>query len=64
MDKIPNKVYLADYTPAPFTIDRTDLVFELADHQTKVTSTLKMRRIVKDITSLTLQGEKMELQSI
>jgi aminopeptidase N len=40
----PQPVRLVDYQPPAFLIDTVELVFELADHETRVTSRLRIRR--------------------
>ncbi len=42
--KTPEKIYLEDYTPPPFFIDQADLIFDIQDDQTLITSKLLMRK--------------------
>ena len=42
--KTPEKIYLKDYTPPVFVVDQADLTFEINEHQTQVTSNLKIRK--------------------
>ena len=37
-------IYLKEYTPPPFVIDRVKLHFELGEEQTVVTTAMTMRR--------------------
>ena len=59
----PQTVYLKDYTPAPFTIEKVDLHFDLGDDETIVTSRLTVERARVD-EDLVLNGEALELLSI
>ena len=43
-DALPQTIYLKDYKVSPFLIDTTDLVFNLGDQQTCVTTRLAVRR--------------------
>jgi aminopeptidase N len=43
-DALPQTIYLKDYQVSPFLVDTTELVFELGDEQTRVTSSLAVRR--------------------
>ena len=43
-DALPQTIYLNYYKVSPFLVDTTDLVFDLGDEQTRVTSTLAVRR--------------------
>ena len=40
----PQTIYLKDYQPSPFLIDRTDLIVELGETSTSVTARLALRR--------------------
>ena len=44
-DALPQTIYLKDYKVSPFLIETTDLVFDLGDQQTCVTTRLVVRRI-------------------
>ncbi|MGB1296838.1 MAG: aminopeptidase N [Psychrobium sp.] len=55
--------YLKDYKTPDFTIDTIDLVFELNETATVVTATSQVKRL-RDGTSLTLDGEDLELLSV
>ncbi len=59
-------IYLKDYLPPAFLIDTTDLVFDLRDHFTEVTATLKVRRnpSASGGGPLVLNGQDMILQSV
>ncbi len=61
-------IYLKDYQPPAFVIDRTDLKFELDEASTVVTSRLEMRRnpdlVGNDADRLVLDGQDMVLESI
>ncbi|WP_150047334.1 aminopeptidase N [Methylomonas rhizoryzae] len=66
-DAAPQTIYLKDYTPPEYLIDRIDLEFELDEQCTLVRSRLSVRRNPDSAhldTSLTLQGEELELLSI
>ncbi len=43
-DALPQTIYLKNYQVSPFLVDTTNLVFELGDEQTTVTSKLEIRR--------------------
>ena len=43
-DALPQTIYLENYQVSPFLVDTTNLVFELGDEQTTVTSKLEIRR--------------------
>ena len=43
-DALPQTIYLKDYQVSPFLVDTTDLVFDLGEEQTRVTSSLQVRR--------------------
>ena len=43
-DALPQTIYLKDYKVSPFLIETTDLVFDLGDQQTCVTTRLVVRR--------------------
>ena len=43
-DALPQTIYLKDYKVSPFLIETTDLVFDLGDEQTCVTTRLAVRR--------------------
>ena len=66
-DAAPQTIYLKDYTPPEFLIDRVELAFDLHDEHTQVQSQLTIRRN-PDSTSphkaLTLVGEQLELLGI
>lgn len=55
---------LADYRPSSFTINKTDLTFELDDHQTRVSNVMHIKRIDKHATQLVLDGEHLTLKGI
>ncbi|WP_037493221.1 aminopeptidase N [Sneathiella glossodoripedis] len=60
----PKTIYLKDYTPPAFTITHVDLVIELDEHVTKVSSSLKIKRQTDNGNLVYLDGEKLDLQSI
>jgi aminopeptidase N len=63
----PQPVRLVDYQPPAFLIDTVELVFELADHETRVKSRLRIRRNPdsSDPTApLHLDGEELALVSL
>jgi len=42
--KIPEKIYLKDYTQPAFKVNQVDLVFEISENLTRVTSRLKIEK--------------------
>ncbi len=54
----------SEYTPYPYLIPTTHLVFELRPERTTVHSTLTFTRKSNDATPMRLNGEHIELQSI
>jgi aminopeptidase N len=63
----PKTIYLKDYQPPPFLVDRIDLNFDLQDEYTQVVSRLELRRnpVCKDEDpALSLDGEQLELISV
>lgn len=58
--------YLSDYQAPPYNINKTDLVFELFDEHTLVTSTLTLSKNPASKTgeSLVLNGLSLELKSL
>jgi aminopeptidase N len=63
----PQPVRLADYRPPAFLIDTVDLVFELADSNTRVKSRLAIRRnpeANERTAPLHLDGEELELVAL
>ena len=67
-DSLPQTIYLKDYKVSPFVLEKTDLVFDLGDEQTRVTATLSVKRNpLSDETTadLVLNGsEGLDLQSV
>ena len=65
-DAAPSAIYLKDYTPPHYWIETVDLVFELGEVHSLVTSTLKCVRNSAFRTGqpLVLQGEQLELVSV
>ena len=43
-DALPQTIYLKDYKVSPFEIEKTELVFDLGEHHTRVTTTLSLLR--------------------
>src|ERR1700720_120856 len=63
----PRPVRLAEYRPPDFLIDAVDLVFELADSDTRVKSRLRIRRNPESparSAALHLDGEELALVSL
>jgi len=63
----PSAVYLKDYHPSEFLVDRVDLHFDLDPETTRVDATLELRRnpaAVRGDGDLRLQGEMLELERI
>ena len=61
----PKTIYLKDYRPPEFLVDRVDLSFELQDEYTQVESRLELRRnpaCQLDQPPLNLDGEQLQLQ--
>ena len=67
-DALPQTIYLKDYKVSPFVIEKTDLVFDLANDYTRVIATLSiLRNPLSDEQSadLVLHGsEGLDLQSV
>ena len=65
-DASPRTVYLKDYTPPDFLVDRIDLLIELDEQATRVTATLAMRRRsgARRAAVLSLDGEQLRLVSL
>ncbi|MEE2000502.1 aminopeptidase N [Alkalimonas sp. MEB108] len=55
---------LSDYQPPGFTIDSTDLTFELDATHTVVTAVLELRRLDPQLTELSLDGQQLQLLSL
>ncbi len=61
----PTTVYLKDYTPPAYWIDRVDLDFDIAAGQTTVSTTLAMRRNPAVAPQpLVLDGDELETLSV
>ncbi|WP_412478865.1 aminopeptidase N [Azonexus sp. IMCC34839] len=61
----PTTVYLKDYTPPAYWIDRVDLDFDIAAGQTTVSATLAMRRNPAVAPQpLVLDGDELETLSV
>ncbi|WP_370688529.1 aminopeptidase N [Moraxella nasibovis] len=60
--KTPTKVYLKDYTPPVFTVEKIDLDIRLYEDHATVGSTLKMKRAYEG--ELVLLGRDLQLRSI
>lgn len=43
-DALPQTIYLKDYQVSPFLVDTTNLLFDLGDEQTRVTTKMAVRR--------------------
>ena len=65
-DAQPSAIHLKDYTVPDFLIEQTDLVFELNELVTTVTSTLSLKRnpLANNHAELVLHGEQLELVSV
>ena len=59
----PQATYLKEYLPPNFTINQTELHFELDPQNTIVTSRLTLEKVGSD-PELVLQGDELELISI
>src|SRR5687767_2707147 len=64
----PKTIYLKDYTPTPYLIDRVDLDVKLKAEETLITSKLSLRRNPSPAAprgqALELDGEAIELRSL
>ncbi len=61
-DAAPKTIFLKDYQKPNYTISQVDLVFDLHDTQTRVSSTLQISRVEKENkTPLVLNGEELKL---
>ncbi|CCK80499.1 aminopeptidase N [Desulfobacula toluolica] len=63
----PKTIYLKDYKPAEFIVDRVDLTFDIKDNQTKVTSILNIHKnfdIADKNTSLVFDKGDFEISSV
>ncbi len=65
-DASPQTVYLRDYTPPEYLIDRVELEFDLDAHDTRVQASLHVRKNPQadNTAALRLFGEELELESI
>ena len=65
-DSQPKAIFLKDYQVPAYLIDKTDLVFELNELETTVSSTLNIRRNPEatHLSTLVLHGEKLDLVSV
>ena len=67
-DAAPQTIYLNDYKVSPFLIEKTDLVFDLGEDQTRVTASLVIARnpdSEEQDGPLVLHGsEGLDLQSV
>ena len=62
---IPKTIYLKDYQPPAYTIEQTELHFDLQPAATTVRSRLSVRRLAKSADApLVLDGEQLELLSV
>ena len=60
----PQEIFRRDYQSPDFTIDSVELNFDLRDDETTVTTTMALRRLRSDATSVVLDGEDVTLQSV
>ncbi|MDB9952077.1 aminopeptidase N [Porticoccaceae bacterium] len=67
-DPAPQTIYLNDYKVSPFLINKTDLVFDLGEHSTRVTTTLTVERnpqSTQQDAALVLHGSaELDLQAV
>ena len=65
-DATPKVIYLTDYSQPAYWINKVDMVFELGEVQTRVSSTLSLKRNEKisGEKSLVLNGEELVLETI
>lgn len=65
--ELPKTIRLKNYTAPDYSIDSVDLIFDLAEEHSTVTSTLLLRintEKAQPLPALVLFGENLELQSI
>ena len=65
--RAPKAVHLKDYQPTPYLIDTVKLVFDLAERQTRVLATLRVKpnpKSKKRNQALVLDGEKLALKAV
>ena len=63
----PSAIYLKDYTPPDYVVERLDLTFELDEQSTLVKSNMHLRRNAppeSETVPLILNGEELELVAI
>lgn len=63
----PKTIYLKDYKPPEFFVDHVDLIFDIADDLTKVTSKLKIRKnkdVADEQTPLVFDKGRFEICSV
>lgn len=60
----PREIRLADYRAPSYTTDAVELVFDIAQGATLVTSTFQVRRQNEEANELYLDGEELELIAI
>lgn len=60
----PTTIFLKDYTPPAFTITHVDLVVELGEDDTRVSSHLRFKRQTDTSQQVHLHGEELKLESI
>lgn len=65
-DAQPKVIHLKDYVVPDFLIEKTDLVFDLNEDKTTVTSTLQLKRNADSTSAgpLVLVGQELELVSV
>ncbi|MDH5387759.1 MAG: aminopeptidase N [Gammaproteobacteria bacterium] len=65
-DTNPNMIYLKDYTQPAYWITDVDLIFDLVEEQTYVTSTLTVKKneSIAGDQALVLQGEELLLDGV
>ncbi|MCR9212450.1 MAG: aminopeptidase N [Proteobacteria bacterium] len=60
----PETIYLKDYTPPNYLIKTVDLIVELGEEVTKISSHLKLEKNTATYSDLSLNGEKLDLVSV
>lgn len=63
-DANPGTIFLEDYQAPPYLINRTELLFELGEDETIVTSRLHFLRAVPEDAPLELHGQDLELLQV
>lgn len=60
----PKTIYLKDYTPYPYALNKVDLSFDIKPGQTRVTAKLNFTKKADGTPDLVLHGERVKLISV